>query len=214
VNGTDLRFRDLKVFATNRPEDKKMFEEIRGLSQAVLQNGGSLHDVIELYSTNSIRGMKKVFKTLKERQEQLQDQQMQQQQQQMEQQQQIAQAQMEQARIQNEQKLANENYQKELDRINKKEIAIIQATGFGNVESEDINQNEVPDVLEISRFASEEAKAAKDYQLKMSDIQSKNRLSAEKIELEKEKLQVARENQANDLAIAKENAKGRAKKSK
>ncbi len=214
VNGTDLRFRDLKVFATNRPEDREMFREIRGLSQAVLQNGGSLHDVIELYSTNSIRGMKKVFKTLKERQEQLQDQQMQQQQQQMEQQQQIAQAQLEQAQLQNEQKLAHDDYQKELDRINKKEIAIIQATGFGKVESEDINQNAVPDVLEMSRFASEEAKAAKDYQLKMSDIQNKNRLAAEKLQLEREKLQIARENQANDLAIAKENAKGRAKKSK
>jgi hypothetical protein len=214
VNGTDLRFRDLKVFATNRPEDKKMFEEIRGLSQAVLQNGGSLHDIIELYSTNSMREMKKVFKTLKERQEQLQDQQMQQQQQQMEQQQQQAQAQMEQAQMQAEQKLAHDDYQRELDRINKKEIAIIQATGFGKVESEDTNENAVPDVLEMSRFASEEAKAAKDYQLKMSDIQNKNRLAAEKLQVEREKLQIARENQANDLAIAKENAKNRAKKSK
>lgn len=215
VNGTDLKFRDLKVYATNRPEDREMFREIRGLSQAVLQNGGSLHDVIELYSTNSIRQMKKVFKTLKERQEQLQDQQMQMQQQQMEQQQQIAQAQMEQQQVANEQKLANENYQKELDRINKKEIAIIQATGFGKVESEDANANAVPDVLEASRFASEEANAARDYQMKMSDIQNKNRLAAEKLQLEKEKIQLARENQANDLAIAKENAKGRnAKKSK
>ena len=214
VNGTDLKFRDLKVFATNRPEDKKMFEEIRGLSQAVLQNGGSLHDVIELYSTNSIRGMKKVFKTLKERQEQMQDQQMQQQQQQMEQQQQIAQAQLEQAQLQNEQKIANDNYQKELDRISKKEIAIIQATGFGNVETEDVNANTIPDVLEVSRLANEQSKAAKDYQMKMADIQSKNTLAAQKLQVEKEKLQVARENQANDLAIAKENAKGRAKKSK
>jgi hypothetical protein len=212
VNGTDLKFRDLKVYLTNRPEDKKMFDEIRGLSQAVLQNGGSLHDIIELYSTNSVRQMKRVFKTLKERQEQLQDQQMQMQQQQMEQQQQIAQAQMEQAQMQNEQKVANENYQKELDRINKKEIAIIQATGFGKVESEDLNSNAVPDVLEMSRFASEEARAAKDYQMKMSDIQNKNRLAAEKMQIEREKIQLARENQANDLAVAKENAKGRNKK--
>jgi len=214
VNGSELKFRDLKVFATNRPEDKQMFTEIRGLSQAVIQNGGSLHDVIELYSTNSIRQMKKVFKTLKERQEQLQDQQMQQQQQQMEQQQQIAQAQMEQAQLQNEQKLTNDNYQKELDRISKKEIAIIQATGFGKVESEDVNANEVPDVLEVSKLANEQSKAARDYQMKMADIQSKNTLAAQKLQVEKEKLQVARENQANDLAIAKENAKGRAKKSK
>jgi hypothetical protein len=214
VNGTDLRFRDLKVFLTNRPEDRKMFEEIRSLSQAVLQNGGSLHDIIELYSTDSIRQMKGVFKKLKERQEQLQDQQMQMQQQQLEQQQQQSQAQLQLAEQQQAEKIANENYQKELDRINKKEIAIIQATGFGRVESEDVNANAVPDVLEASRFASEEAKAAKDYQLKMTDIQSKNRLASEKLQLEKEKLQVARENQANDLAVAKENAKGRSKKAK
>jgi hypothetical protein len=214
VNGTDLRFRDLKVFLTNRPEDKKMFEEIRSLSQAVLQNGGSLHDIIELYSTDSIRQMKNVFKKLKDRQEQLQDQQMQQQQQQMEQQQQIAQQQMQEARVLQQEKIAHDDYQKELDRISKEKIAIIQATGFGNVASEDVNQNAIPDVLEMSKFASEEAKAAKDYQLKISDIQNKNKMAADKMQLEREKLQIQRENMANDLQIAKENAKGRNKKSK
>jgi hypothetical protein len=215
VNGTDLKFRDLKVFATNRPEDKKSFEEIRSLSQAVLQNGGSLHDIIELYSTDSLRQMKKVFKQLKDRQEQLQDQQMQMQQQQMEQQAQIAQAQMEQAQLANEQKIANDNYQKELDRINKKEIALINAEaksmGMG---LSDEDASGVPDVLEISKLAAENTKAAREYQAKMSDIQAKNKLANDKMQIEREKLQVARENQANDLAIAKENAKGRNKKSK
>ena len=212
VNGTDLKFRDLKVFATNRPEDKKMFEEIRGLSQAVLQNGGSLHDIIELYSTDSIRQMKNVFKKLKERQEQMQDQQMQQQQQQMEQQKQIADQQMQQAQLQHEQQIAHDDYQKELDRINKKEIAIIQATGFGKVESEDVNANAVPDVLEASRLAGEQADAARAHQAKVAEINAKMNMESQKLQLEREKLQVARENQANDLAIAKENAKNRSAK--
>jgi len=214
VNGSDLRFRDLKVFLTNRPEDNQMFQEIRGLSQAVLQNGGSLHDIIELYSTKSVRQMKRVFKTLKERQEQMQDQQMQLQQQQQQQQAEQAQAALQQAQMQAEQKLANDNYQKELDRISKKEIAIIQATGFGKVESEDVNANAVPDVLEVSKLAGEQQKAAKDYQIKLAEINSKNKQASDKMALEMEKLQVARENQANDLAVAKENAKGRNKKSK
>jgi hypothetical protein len=213
VNGTDLKFRDLKVFATNRPEDKQMFNEIRGLSQAVIQNGGSLHDVIELYSTNSIRQMKKVFKTLKERQEQIQDQQMQQQQQQMEQQQAQAEAQMQLAQQQQAEKLAHDDYQAELDRINKKEIALIAAESKSGPLS-DVDTSGVPDVLEISKLANDQTKAAKDYQLKMTDIQSKNNLAAQKLQVEREKLQVARENQANDLAVAKENAKGRNKKSK
>jgi hypothetical protein len=212
VNGTDLRFRDLKVFLTNRPEDKKLFEEIRSLSQAVLQNGGSLHDIIELYSTNSMRQMKRVFKNLKERQEQLEDQRMQMEQQKLEQQQQIAAAQMEQQMALEQGRVANENYNKEMDRINKKEIAIISATGYGNVASEDTNQNAVPDVLEVSKFASEEARAQREYQMKMSEAQSKQNMELQKLQVEREKLQVERENMANDLQIAKENAKGRNQK--
>jgi hypothetical protein len=212
VNGSELRFRDLKVFLTNRPEDQQMFQEIRGLSQAVIQNGGSLHDIIELYSTKSVRQMKKVFKVLKDKQEQMQQQQMQLQQQQQQQQAEQAQAQLQQAQMMNEQKLAHDDYQKELDRINKKEIAIIQATGYGKVESEDINQNVVPDVLEVSRLTHEQEKASKDYQIKMADITSKNNLAEKKLQVEMEKLKVSRENQANDLAIAKENAKNRATK--
>jgi len=214
VNGTDLRFRDLKVFLTNRPEDKKMFDEIRMLSQAVLQNGGSLHDIIELYSTNSVRQMKNVFKKLKERQEELENSKMQQQQQQIEQQREIAAAQMQQQQAMEQARIANENYNKEMDRINKKEIAIIQATGFGNVPAEDVNSNAIPDVLEMSRFASEEANAQREYQMKMSEAQSKQNMELQKLQVEREKLQVERENMANDLAIAKENAKGRAKKPK
>jgi hypothetical protein len=213
VNGSDLKFRDLKVFLTNRPEDQKMFNELRGLSQAVIQNGGSLHDIIELYSTDSVRQMKKVFKTLKEKQDAMQQQQQQIQQQQLEQQQQQAQAQLQQAQAQHDAQLAHDDYQNELDRINKKELALIAAEAKSGPLS-DIDMNTVPDVLEMSKIANDQTKAAKDYETKMMDIQSKNKQAMDKMALEREKLQVARENQANDLAVAKENAKGRAKKSK
>jgi len=215
VNGTDLRFRDLKVFLTNRPEDTQMFNELRQLAQPLMQNGGSLYDVIELYSTKSMRAMKKVFKDLRDRQQAMEQQKIQIQQQQVEQQGQIAQAQIQQAQMEKEQEIANENYQNELDRINKKEIALINAEsktmGMG---LSDVDKSGTPDVLEISKIAAEQERTTKDYQMKMADINTKNRLAAEKIALEKEKLQVARENQKNDLAIAKENAKGRAKKPK
>jgi hypothetical protein len=213
VNGTDLRFRDLKVYLTNRPEDREAFNEIRGLSQAVIQNGGSLHDVIELYSTNSIRQMKKVFKTLKERQEEIQNQQLQQKQQELEQQQQLGQAQLELQMQQQAEKIANDNYNAEMDRINKKEIALIAAESKSGPLS-DIDASGTPDVLEISKLALEQTRAQRDYQTKLSDIQNKHSLAMEKLNVEKEKIKVSRENQANDLAIAKENAKGRAKKTK
>ena len=211
VNGSDLRFRDLKVFLTNRPEDQKMFNELRGLSQAVIQNGGSLHDIIELYSTNSVRQMKKVFKSLKDKQDSMQQQQLDMQQQQMEQQQQQTIAQIQQAQEAQDKQLAHDDYQAELDRINKKEIALIAAEAKSGPLS-DLDVSGTPDVLEISKLAFEQSKAAKDYQAKINDIQSKNSIASQKLQIEKEKLKVARENQANDLAVAKVNAKNRASK--
>ena len=70
--------------------------------------------------------MKKVFKTLKERQEQMQNQQMQQKQQELEQQQQQAQAQLAQAQQMQQEKQAHDDYQNELDRINRKRLLLLQ----------------------------------------------------------------------------------------
>jgi hypothetical protein len=210
VNGADIRFRDLKVFPTNRPEDTQMFNELRQLAQPLMQNGGSLYDVIELYSTKSMREMKKVFRDLRDKQDAMQQQQQQLEEQKLQQAQEIAQAQMQQAAQLAQEKQANDDYQKELDRQSKEKIAIIQATGFGNVPAEDTNENAIPDVLEMSKLSLDQDKAAKDYSLKMADIQTKNKQALDKMAIEKEKLQVARENMANDLAVAKENAKGRA----
>ena len=212
VNGTDIKLRDLKVFPTNRPEDTKMFEEIRQLSQAVIQNGGSLYDVIELYSTKSMREMKKTFKDLRDRMIEQQEQAQKLQQQQLEQAKQQAEATLEQAQALAEQAIENENYNKEMDRINKKEIAIIQATGFGKVETEDTNNNNVPDVLEVSKFAAETEKATREHTVKMAEIQAKISLAQQKLQIDKEKLKVDRENQKNDLEIARVNAKNRASK--
>jgi hypothetical protein len=209
VNGSDLKFRDLKVFLTNRPEDQQMFNELRQLSQAIIQNGGTLYDVVELYSSKSQRELKKAFKDLRDRQVALQEQQQQLAQQQQQAQQEQAQAQLQQAAQIAQEQMTNDNYQKELDRLSKEKIAIIQATGFGKVESEDINTNAVPDVLEVSKLNAEQDKTTKEYGTKMADIQAKNKQAADKMSIEKEKLQVARENMANDLAVAKENAKGR-----
>jgi hypothetical protein len=113
-----------------------------------------------------------------------------------------------------QEKQAHDDYQRELDRLSKEKIAIISATGYGNVPTEDVNENTIPDVLEMSKLSHEQDKAAKDYQLKLADINSKNKQASDKMAVEMEKLKVARENQANDLAVAKENAKGRNKKSK
>jgi len=209
VNGSDLKFRDLKVFLTNRPEDNQMFNELRQLSQAVIQNGGTLYEIIELYSTKSIREMKKVFKDMRDRQIAQQEQANQLQQQQLQQQQEQAQATLQQATEMKQADQAHEDYQNQLDRLNKKEIALIQAYGRNENAMADEDSSGTADALEMSRLTNDQNKAEKDYQAKIADIDSKNVLAAQKLQIEREKNQIARENMANDLEVAKLNARNR-----
>jgi hypothetical protein len=214
INGVDLKFRDLKVFLTNRPEDTQMFNEIRALSQAIIQNGGSVYDIVELYSHKSQRQLKKVFKDLRDQQLAMQQQASQQKQQELDQQQKQAEATLAQAAQLHQEDIANQNHENELDRINKKEIALLQQLGRNPEATADTDKTGVADALEITNMASEETKANKDYATKMAEITSKTNLGLSKLAVEKEKLQVDRENQKNDLEIAKVNAKNRNNKKK
>jgi len=211
VNGSDIRFRDLKVFPTNRPEDTKMFTEIRMLSQAILQNGGSLYDVIELYTTKSQRDMKKTFKDLKDRQDaQIQTENDQKQQALDQSQKQFERGLEEAERIRQDEQI-NENYQKELDRINKKEVAAINALRHNENATADDDNSGIADSLEVTNQMNAKSKANQDYLSKLADIRTKASTERAKLAVKREEIQVNRENQVNDLAIAKENAKGRSK---
>lgn len=74
---TDLKNRDIKLFITSRSEDQQIFKELKQLSQAMLQNGASIYDVSVLYTTNSVRQMKDIFKKLAEKQDEMNQQQQQ-----------------------------------------------------------------------------------------------------------------------------------------
>ena len=204
ISGGDLALRDLKVFLTNRPEDTKMFNEIRQLSQAVIQNGGSLYDVIEMYSTQSVRDLKRSFKKIRDKNQQMLEEQQAMAKQQMEQDQAQAEATLRSEEERAMIEMENENHQNHLDRLNKKELAIISAHGYGQVEGQDANQDGVIDAMEVQKIQAEREKINKEHEIRLADIRSKFTLGMERLKVDKA-------NQANDLAIAKENAKGRNK---
>ena len=154
--------------------------------------------------------MKKVFKDLKEKQEQQQQVQNQQKQQEIDQQQKQSEAQLEQAQQQHQADLAHQDYQNELDRINKKEIAVIMAESKTTLP--DVNNDNIPDVLEISQFQQEQTKAFRDYQLKLQQIHSQNSQHNDKMKLERDKIQAEKEKSKNDIEIAKIHAKNKGKK--
>ena len=210
VSGSDLKLRDIKVFPTNRPEDTQMFNELRALAQPAMQNGASFYDVATLWSTKSMREIKKFFKDLRDKNDAMQQKAMEQKDQELQNQREIAAANLQQEQNLRQQDTLNENYQKQLDRLSKEKIALIAAESKNA--SADMDGNGVPDVLEISKLANEQSKYSREYETKLSELQLKAKESSDKLALEREKLQVQRENMSNDLQIARTNAKNRTKK--
>lgn len=211
VSSSDIKNRDLHIFSVSRPEDQKLFNEMRSLSQPMLQNGADPYDILQLYSTDSMRQIKKTFKDLKDERQQLISQKQQQEQQAIQQQKQIADDQLAEAARQKELDRINENFNKEQDRISKERIAIIAAMGFGKVQGEDNNVNGVPDLMETARLSIEQQQSQKEMELKLRELDHKQRDLENKRSLEMEKIKVERENMKNDITIAKINARSKAK---
>lgn len=213
--------RDLKVFVTSRAEDQRELNELKQLAHPMLQNGASIYDVAVLYTTNSIRKMKDTFKKLKEHQQEMEERQMQLKQQEMEQQQAQFEEMQKTAMLQHEQDKIDKNYQRELDRIHEKEVAIIRTySGKFTDNQRDDNNNGIPDMLEYSRLTMDIDKAKKDHQREeakaatdMRKHQDNMNLELEKLKLEKKKLEDAKEMQKKqieaDILVAKYNDKGK-----
>lgn len=198
VNGSDIKLRNLLVYVTNRNEDKRTYNEVLALSN-MLANRGEVHpyDVISMKISKSFRELMKNFKESKEKYEQMQAQESQIRQQELENDRMIKQVEIQLER----EKMMFEAQQRELDRIKDKEVAIINATRYGNVNLEDADKDKVFDIMETQKMIERKQEIDKDIQLK-----------ERKLDIEEEKLRVARENMKNDLEIAKENAKNRKKK--
>lgn len=212
VNGTELSLRDLKVYVTSRTKDAIAFEQLQQLAQPALQNGASLYDIAELYTTDSMRKLKDTFRKLKKTQEEYMAQQQQVQQQQIDQAAQQFQESQQAAEIARQEEMINENYQREQDRINKKEIALIATFNRQRENLKDNNANGTPDVLEVSRLNLDEVNADRNYKMALDkllmekqSLNSQRNTQLEQLALEKEKLKVKREEIASRERIAKAN---------
>lgn len=218
VNSEDITLRDLQVFVTTRANDQKAFEDLKQLAQPMLQNGATPYEISVLYTTNSIRTMKQVFKSLKDKMEQMQQQEQQMKQQELEQQQQQFQVQAEQAQQQHEADQEFEAMQNELDRLNKKEIALIAAAAKERSAFQPMPDAGDEDMALAAQTAQESMYKDREYQLKLSQVQQKAKeagdyvsMELKKIALDKEKLQAQMKMKQMDIKAKKQIAKSKPK---
>lgn len=212
VNSQDIKLKDLWVITTSNPEDQRLFNEIRQLSQTMLQNGATPFEIINIYSSNSIREMKKIFKNLKDKQEELMQQDQQLKQQQLEQEQQANQANLEQQEQHHQEDLQMKKY--EIDVKANTDITKAEIGTYFQQPGTDTDGNGTPDIMEIANHAqkNDEIIQKRDLENKKLSLEMQKMLSESKNREEDRK--VERENMKNDEKIAKINASSRAKAAK
>jgi hypothetical protein len=193
VNSEDITLKDLQVFVTTRAADQRAFEELKQLAQPMLQNGATPYEISVLYTTNSIRTMKQVFKSLKDKMDQAQQQAQQIQQQELEAQQAQFAAQIQEAQEQDEINKQFEAGQNELDRLNKKEIALIAAAAKERSGYAPEPNAGDENIMEAQKLAQQGMIKDREYQLKLSQIQQKAKESNDYVAMELKKVALDRE---------------------
>lgn len=199
VNGKDIKDRDLKVFVTDRADDLRNLQDIRGLSQDMIQNGASAYEIIKFYNTSSMRKMEQIAKKLKDEQDQYKQTEQQQQQQQIEQQQQQHEAELQQAEQQHEQDIQNQNAQNDLERLNKQEVALIMSMGKGNPFGPTTPEGE-PDVVAYTKLQADNVQAQQSHELENRKFLQQQKEHQDKMGVEYQKIQTEKQRTKADLA--------------
>jgi hypothetical protein len=165
IDGTEFDDSNYNVFVSDSIKDHVIKQKLEALTQIALQQEKvNLSDIIRIYKTESISEIearivnseeaffKQQADTAKAQQE-------------------ADQANQEAALKANKEIRDEENIQKQLDRENKIELAIISALGFS--EDKDINTNGIPDVIEQGKLALDMGRDA------FSQFVEENKLSSE-----------------------------------
>ena len=197
------------------PNTQELMQALNQLAHAGMQTGQiKFRDLIEIYKKDSISSLARY---LEEAQDKAAQEQQEAQQAEQQHKKELAdqQAQMQQQALQLEyEKLNRDDVNKQLDRENKIQLETIRAMSYS--QDQDINQNDIPDILEQSKVAIMQQKQAfdeiqkeRESQLKFATDQEKNDIERQKLGLMREEMKTKKEIEKmktdTALRIAKEN---------
>ena len=196
INGTDLMLIDLNVFCKTNANHRAVMEKIQSLAVSNNTAGASIYELGQILESDSLGSLNSKLKEMDKRAQERAQTQAQQEQE------------VEQMKIQakkDEMKMEQDHQarEKEKDRRARLLEAEIKAAGYGAMQ--DVNKNSQSDFMDVL----DQVKASEEYQdtmnFKRESESNKATIANRKLDLEQEKVNVARQDSENKLMIAKEN---------
>ena len=181
------------IFVSDSARDQELFLSIKQLAHAALQNQqADLSDVIKMFSTNSTAELKVILEKAEDKRKQ---EQAQQQQEQLQQQQQMA------AEVEKTKRQEIEMDKYKIDQDNETKIEVAEINSFKGQMDQDINDNGIPDQLEIAKLKEQARATDKKLAVENRKLDVKEKEIKGKEAVEKEKLKVVRAEKAKDRKI-------------
>jgi len=200
--GYKLLLADYQIYSMSKADVKNTLEKLRQIAMQNNTAGGSLYDIAQVMTTNS---PSKIIEQLKKsddnRAQQAQSQQQAQVQMQQEQQQFLAEQQQKQ--------MDHDDYWKE--REIQRDIYVAEIRAMGYAKDTDINQDTIPDALEVDKFLHEVGQSAQDLNLKERQLNLQERQEANNTSIQKEKIKAEKYKIDKQEKIEKIKAKNKPK---
>jgi hypothetical protein len=181
---------ELFVFVSSYAEDKQTLDQLKQLAQPAMQNGAELSEMLDLFTADSERSLRRTLQDVQKRKQAILDQQNAMQQQQMEQQQEQFQMKLEVEEQRRREEAAREDMNKELDRQNRLEVEKLR--GIANegsysptVDTTDLLIKQTQLSQQMSKQNFDKSMKSKEMSLKEKELQLKEKDIDTKLEIAK-----------------------------
>jgi hypothetical protein len=196
VQGTDLMLRDINVFATTKANHRAMIEQMKKLAAENNTTGATIYDLGNIVQASSLGQLNTVLKKIDEKAQNTREEE-------RAHEEKLKQMELEQV-TKDKQMLIDANIlEKEKDRRRDVLVAEIRAAGYGAMQ--DINKNEQSDFADTMGQLQKTDEFNQIMNLDQQTAANKHALGKDKLQIEREKLALLRQNKETDLEIAREN---------
>ena len=200
---------DMDVFVSDASKDLENIQKLQQLIQPAMQNGASLLEAAEILTNDNFNIIKQKLKDMQTRQEQQAQQQQQAEAQNQQQLQQMQNEAQERELMLQEAKLELERYK--IDQDNQTRIATAEISAYRGAQDMDVDQDNIPDPIEIAKDATQQMKVREEQYTKKYEIEQKKNIETAKLDIQREEMKHETELQAQKDRAAMEREQLKAK---
>lgn len=183
---------ELFVFVSSYAEDKVTLEQLKQLAQPAMQNGAELSEMVDLFTANSERNLRKTLGDVQKRKEAIRQQEQAMKQQELQQQQAQFEQKMQMDAAQKAEDARREDMNKQLDRENR--LQVVQLQGIANEGSYNPEVDTTGLLIQQTKMAQEISKQSFDKVVKDKELNLKEKeLSLKEKDIDN-KLKIAQTN--------------------